>query len=202
MQADRLDAALGEMTTAKQMDSKLVAADYNLGILYKRESRYPDAETALKRVTEADPREPAAWLNLGVVYFSKGKLQDALSAYQHVLDMGFGRAQNFYVAALFRTSTALFRLKKTAEAQKYLAQHAKMKDSVRAFLSRPRHWRAGNTAPSWFRPCLPHRPQTPPSRRASGLRTSLRGSGFHCRPSNFRPLIPLTSWLPNSAMPL
>jgi tetratricopeptide (TPR) repeat protein len=130
MQADRLDEALGEMTTAKQMDSKLVAADYNLGILYKRESRYPDAETALKRVTEADPREPAAWLNLGVVYFSQGKLQDALSAYQHVLDMGFGRAQNFYVAALFRTSTALFRLKKTAEANKYLELHAKMKDKV------------------------------------------------------------------------
>ena len=39
MEANRLDAALGEMTTAKQMDPHLVAADYNLGILYKREFR-------------------------------------------------------------------------------------------------------------------------------------------------------------------
>ena len=130
MQADRLDEALGEMNTAKQMDPKLVAIDYNLGILFKRESRYPDAEAALKRVIEADPREPSAWLNLGVVYFSEGKLQDAMGAYQHLLDMGFGRGQNFYVAALFRMSTALFRLKRTPEAQKYLELHAKMKDKV------------------------------------------------------------------------
>ncbi|MHB8653447.1 MAG: FG-GAP-like repeat-containing protein [Terriglobia bacterium] len=130
MQADKLDEALGEMTTAKQMDTRLTAIDYNLGILYKRESRYPDAETALKRVIQADPRDPAAWLNLGVVYFDQNKMQDAMDAYKHVLDMGFGRAQNFYVAALFRTSTALFRLKRPADAQKYLALHAKIKDKV------------------------------------------------------------------------
>ena len=130
MQADQLDQALGEMTTAKQMDPKLAAIDYNLGILYKRESRYPDAEAALKRVIEADPRDPAAWLNLGVVYFDQNKLQEAMGAYQHVLDMGFGRGQNFYVASLFRTSTALFRLKRAADAQKYLAMHARIKDKV------------------------------------------------------------------------
>src|SRR5208337_3048114 len=55
MQANKLDEALGELTTAKQMHPKLVAADYNLGILYKRELRYPDAEAALKRVVAADP---------------------------------------------------------------------------------------------------------------------------------------------------
>ena len=50
MEANQLDAALGEMTTAKQMDPHLVAADYCLGILYKRELRNPDAEAALRRV--------------------------------------------------------------------------------------------------------------------------------------------------------
>jgi tetratricopeptide (TPR) repeat protein len=130
MQQDKLDEALGEMTTAKQIDPKLVAVDYNLGILYKRESRYPDAEAALKRVIAADAHEPSAWLNLGVVYFSQGKLQDAMAAYQHLLDMGFGRGQNFYVAGLFRMSTALFRQKRNSDAQKYLALHAKVKDKV------------------------------------------------------------------------
>ena len=43
MQDNKLDEALGSLTTAKQMDPQLVAADYNLGILYKRELRYPDA---------------------------------------------------------------------------------------------------------------------------------------------------------------
>src|SRR5690348_5199717 len=130
MQQDKLDEALGEMTTAKQMDPKLVAVDYNLGILYKRESRYPEAEAALKRVIANDADEPSAWLNLGVVYFSQAKLQDAMAAYQHLLDMGFGRGQNFYVAGLFRMSTALFRQKRIADAQKYLALHAKVKDKV------------------------------------------------------------------------
>lgn len=130
MQEDKLDEALGEMTTAKQMDPKLAAIDYNLGILYKRESRYPDAEAALKRVIAADPHEPSAWLNLGVVYFSESKLPDAMAAYQHLLDMGFGRGQNFYVAGLFRMSTAMFRQKRPADAQKYLALHDKVKDKV------------------------------------------------------------------------
>ncbi|HLY61264.1 MAG TPA: FG-GAP-like repeat-containing protein [Terriglobia bacterium] len=130
MQADKLDEALGEMTTAKQMDPKLVAIDYNLGILYKREARYPDSEAALKRVIEADPHEPSAWLNLGVVYYSENKLPDAVAAYQHIVDMGFGRGQNFYVVALFRMFAALNRMKRTAEAQKYLALHAKVNDKV------------------------------------------------------------------------
>ena len=100
MQANKLDEALGELTTAKQMDPKLVAADYNLGILYKRELRYPDAEAALKRVIAADPDDPAAWFNLGTVYFAEKRLEDALAAHQHVVNMGFGKGQNFYVASL------------------------------------------------------------------------------------------------------
>jgi tetratricopeptide (TPR) repeat protein len=130
MQANKLDAALGEMTTAKQMGPHLVAADYNLGILYKRELRNPDAEVALKQVIAADPQDPAAWFNLGTVYFAEKKLDESLDAYQHVIDMGFGRGQNFYVASLFRTFTALVRLKRQAEAQKALKQWEGMHDKV------------------------------------------------------------------------
>ena len=130
MQANRLDEALGELTTAKQMDPKLVAADYNLGILYKRELRYPDAEAALKRVIAADPDDPAAWFNLGTIYFAEKKLDDALEAHQHVVDMGFGKGQNFYVASLFHTFTTYVRLKRDAEAQKALKIHEKMRDKV------------------------------------------------------------------------
>ena len=130
MQANKLDEALGSLTTAKQMDPKLVPADYNLGILYKRELRYPDAEAALKRVIEADPRDPAAWFNLGTVYFAQRKLEDALQAHQHVVEMGFGRGQNFYVASLFHSFTTLVRLKRQPEAQKFLKIHEKMRDAV------------------------------------------------------------------------
>ena len=130
MQANKLDEALGPLTTAKQMDAKLVAADYNLGILFKRELRYPDAEAAFKRVIAADPREPAAWFNLGTVYFAQRKLEDALAAHQHVVEMGFGRGRNFYVASLFHSFTTLVRLGRTPEAQKFLKIHEKMRDAV------------------------------------------------------------------------
>jgi Tfp pilus assembly protein PilF len=130
MQANRLDEALGALTTAKQMDPKLVAADYNLGILYKRELRYPDAEASLQRVIEADPQEPAAWFNLGTVFFAQRKLEEALNAHQQVVKMGFGRGQNFYVASLFHTFTTLVRLKRVEEAQKFLKIHETMRDAV------------------------------------------------------------------------
>ena len=130
MQANKLDAALGEMTTAKQMDPHLVAADYNLGILYKRELRNPDAEAALKRVIAADSQDPATWFNLGTVYFAEKKLDESLDAYHHVIEMGFGRGQNFYVAALFRTFTALVRMKRQDDAQKVLKQWEGMHDKV------------------------------------------------------------------------
>ncbi len=130
MQANNLDAALGELTTAKQMNPKLTNIDYNLGILYKRELHYPDAERELKQVVAADPDDPAAWFNLGTVYFAERKLNDALEAQQRVVSMGFGRGQNFYVAALFHTFTIQVRLQHQEEAQKILALHQKMKDRV------------------------------------------------------------------------
>ncbi len=130
MQANKLDEALGELTTAKQMDPKLVAADYNLGILCKRELRYPDAEAALKRVIAADPEDPAAWFNLGTVYFAEKRLEAALEAHLRVVNMGFGKGQNFYVASLFHTFTTYVRLKRDAEAQKALKIHEKMRDKV------------------------------------------------------------------------
>jgi tetratricopeptide (TPR) repeat protein len=130
MQAGKLNEALASLTTARQMDPKLVPVDYNLGILYKRELRYPDAEASLRRVIEADPRDPAAWFNLGTVYFAQRKLEEALQAHGHVVEMGFGQGQNFYVASLFHSFTTLVRLKRREEAQKFLKMHESMRDAV------------------------------------------------------------------------
>jgi tetratricopeptide (TPR) repeat protein len=130
MQSNQLDQALGAMTTAKQMAPRLTAVDYNLGILYKRELRYPDAEAALKRVTKADPSDPAAWFNLGEVYFAQHELQQAFDAQQHVVGLGFGRGENFYVAALFHTFTILVRQRHRKEAQKYLDLHQQVQNKV------------------------------------------------------------------------
>ncbi|HET7840585.1 MAG TPA: tetratricopeptide repeat protein, partial [Terriglobia bacterium] len=130
MQNNKLDEALGEMTTAQQMAPQSVAVQYNLGILYKRELRYPDAEAALKKVVAADPGEPSGWFNLGTIYFAERKFPEALDAHEHVNKMGFGRAQNFYVASLFRTFTVLLRLGRQDDAQKILKVHERMRDRV------------------------------------------------------------------------
>ena len=130
MQANRLDEALGELSTAKQMDPKLLAIDYNLGILYKRELRYPEAEAALKHVAEVDPSDPATWFNLGTVYFAQKKLNEALDAHQHVAQMGYARGKNFYVASTFHLFTILTRLQQKAEAQKFLKINQELRDKV------------------------------------------------------------------------
>jgi Tfp pilus assembly protein PilF len=130
LQANRLDEALEEITTARQMDPHNLAIDYNLGILYKHELRYPDAEAELKRVIQSDPDDPPTWFNLGSVYFSERKLEPSLNAYERVVKMGFAKAQNFYVAATFHCFTILTRLQRPAAARKYLALNSASRNKV------------------------------------------------------------------------
>jgi Tfp pilus assembly protein PilF len=130
MQLGRYDQALGSFNTARQINPKLTAVKYNLGILYKREGRDSDAEIPLKEVTAEDPADPAAWFNLGAVRMNQHKLEPALGAFQHVDNMGFERAQNFYVTSLFRSFTVLERLKRQAEARTYLALYQKYRGLV------------------------------------------------------------------------
>jgi FG-GAP-like repeat/Tetratricopeptide repeat len=130
LEDNQLDPALGELTTAWQMDPKLLAARYALGVLYKHEQRYPDAEAELKHVAGADPSDPASWFNLGTVYFAEKRLPQALDAFQRVVQMGFGRAQNFYVAGTFHLFTILTRLGRTGEAGKYLKLNRAFRDKV------------------------------------------------------------------------
>ncbi len=130
MQANNLDQALGELTTARQMDPTLTSAMYNLGILYKRELRYPQAEQELKQVIQVDAGDPPTWFNLASVYFSERKLTDSLAAYKRVVEMGFGKAQNFYVAATFHCFIINTRLRQNEEAKKYLALNKASRDKV------------------------------------------------------------------------
>jgi len=130
LQDNQLDQALGELATAKRMDPRLLAIHYNLGVLFKREQRYPDAEAELKHVVDADPADPAAWFNLGTVFFAEKQLPEALAAFERVTGMGFGRAQNFYVAATFHVFTILTRLRRPEDAQKYLKLNQAFRDKV------------------------------------------------------------------------
>ena len=129
-QANNLNQALSALTTAKQMAPQMVAIDYNLAILYKRELHYAPAEEAFKRVLAADPGDPATLFNLGTVYFAERKLDLALQTHEKLNKIGFERGQNFYVASLFRTFTILVRLGRRPEADKMLKLHQKYADRL------------------------------------------------------------------------
>jgi tetratricopeptide (TPR) repeat protein len=129
-QNNNLNQALSALTTAKQMAPELVAVDYNLGILYKRELHYGPAEEAFKRVLAADPDDPASLFNLGTVYFAERKMDLALSTHEKLNKLGFQRGQNFYVASLFRTFTLLVRMGRRPEADKMLKLHQKYADRL------------------------------------------------------------------------
>ena len=130
IQANKLNQALAALTTAKQMAPKLINIDYALGILNKRELRFGPAETEFKKVLAVDPDDPASWFNLGSVYFAENKMEPALQAYERINSMGFARAQNFYVASLFRTFTTLVRLGRRSEAMKMLNLHQRYSNRV------------------------------------------------------------------------
>ncbi|MGH9444532.1 MAG: FG-GAP-like repeat-containing protein, partial [Terriglobia bacterium] len=130
IQTNSLNEALEELTTAKQMAPRRLAVDYNLGILYKHELLYPKAEADLKQVAAADPSDPPTWFNLGEVYFAEHQLEPSLHAFERVVNMGYAKAQNFYVAATFHCFTILTRLKQPEEAQKYLKLNMATRNKV------------------------------------------------------------------------
>ena len=116
------DEALAAFTTARQMDPSLVEVDFGLGVLYKRQLRFPLARDAFTKVTEHDPDDPSTWFNLGAVNFSMQQSEEAAQAFQNVLAMGYPRAQNFYVSALFRQATILARRGEQEAAQTLFAE--------------------------------------------------------------------------------
>lgn len=130
IQTNQLNRALEELTTADEMAPRNLAVHYNLGILYKHELRYPDAERELKSVIAANPSDPPTWFNLGDVYFAQHMLEPAYEAFRHVVDMGYPKAQNFYVAATFHCFIILNRLKRPADAKKYLAMNMATRNKV------------------------------------------------------------------------
>lgn len=130
IQTNQLNKALEELTTADEMAPHNLAIHYNLGILYKHELRYTDAERELKSVIAANPNDPPSWFNLGDVYFAEHKMEPAYEAFRRVVDMGYPKAQNFYVAATFHCFIILNRLKRPADAKKYLAMNMATRNKV------------------------------------------------------------------------
>jgi len=122
------DPALAAFTTAKQMEPGLVEVDFGLGVLYKRQLRFPLALGAFQKVLDQDPSDPCTWFNVGAVSFSMRRNAEAENAFEKVLAMGYRRAQNFYVSALFRYASILARRGDETEAQRLFLEFEELRD--------------------------------------------------------------------------
>jgi protein O-mannosyl-transferase len=88
-------AARGYPGQAAQLYQKVLARNpkywpsvYNLGVLYLRLGRLPDAERYFHRAAEIKPVDPRAYAALGVVRLQMGRLDEAKALIQHAIELG------------------------------------------------------------------------------------------------------------------
>jgi tetratricopeptide (TPR) repeat protein len=127
LQDQQPDRALSAFATASQMEPGLIEVDFGLGVLYKRTLRYPLALESFQKVVDRDPGDPCTWLNIGAVSASMGERERAEEAFRRVLEIGYPRARNFYVSALFRRATLLAQRGEREAAQELFADFEKLR---------------------------------------------------------------------------
>ncbi|MBU0968466.1 MAG: tetratricopeptide repeat protein [Proteobacteria bacterium] len=59
----------------------------NLGLLYRDQERYQEAEQCYRQALEHDPDDPSLHLNLGAVYEAGGELDKAVSCFRRALEL-------------------------------------------------------------------------------------------------------------------
>ena len=79
---DEINAAVANLTKALELDRKLVAAHYYLGICYKLQLKLLPAEKSLLRALELNDTLAAGHLELGEIYEAARLYDRALSAYE------------------------------------------------------------------------------------------------------------------------
>ena len=75
-------AARAEFENALKLDDTLVAAWYQLGVVFIANGDAAGAETTLVKVTTAEPRWASAYTALGWAYYAGGKFAEAIAAYR------------------------------------------------------------------------------------------------------------------------
>ena len=101
---DRNDLATAEKEyrDAAALDPSSAKAQFGLGNVYVRQSRFPEAETAYKTAVALDPGMAAAQTNLGVVYYQMGQLDKASGVLGTALELEPNDAKTLYLMAVVR----------------------------------------------------------------------------------------------------
>jgi tetratricopeptide (TPR) repeat protein len=77
---NELDAAIREFQLASGLDTKSTEALAGLANVYTKQKKYPEAESALRKLLAADPQDNNAHVQLGRVLEAEGKSADAAQA--------------------------------------------------------------------------------------------------------------------------
>jgi len=106
-----VDEGVKAIEHAAQLDPKWSQTHYNLGLAYKTQRRYRDAEAAYKRAVSLNDHDPQAYTGLSFLYLDTGRYADALQSANFAL-----RRDPTYIEALYTRARALELLNKPGEA--------------------------------------------------------------------------------------
>ena len=81
-QQSLLDRGVAEYIAAQQTNAEQPHSHVNLGLLYTRLRRFPEAESAYRQALRLDPTYIPAYINLADLYRSQGNEQQALASLQ------------------------------------------------------------------------------------------------------------------------
>ncbi len=85
MKAERYEQAISVFEEVGRSNENLSGPYVNLGIIYHKTAKLPQAEQALKRAIEINPHNPAAHNLLGMLQRQKGLFNEAERSYQSAL---------------------------------------------------------------------------------------------------------------------
>jgi tetratricopeptide (TPR) repeat protein len=122
---NKLDEAEKYLTEAITLDPLFVDAMDHLGLVYRRQRRYDDAEAIYLKSIETNKNNTVPYQNLAIVYSLQNKLNDALEQYKKMIEIDpenpesyYGIGELFYMVRDHETSIMFF----DEAIKKYAAQ--------------------------------------------------------------------------------
>jgi tetratricopeptide (TPR) repeat protein len=129
MRENILEEAEKHLKEAIELDPLFVDAMDHLGIVYRRQGRYDEAEEMYLKSIATNSENPVPYQNLAVVYRLQGRLNDALGLYQKMIALDsenpepyYGIGELFYIVDDYEKSIAFF----NAAIQRYLAKNSNL----------------------------------------------------------------------------
>lgn len=99
---EELDKAMNHLNKAIQHKGDYAAAHYNLGILYERQGRLPDAILKLKQVLGVTPRDIGVGFQLSILYYRNGEKENARDILEQIIELDPAYSNGrWYLAAMY-----------------------------------------------------------------------------------------------------